>query len=371
MHIICNQSILSDSLNIAIKGVSTKSTLKILECFLLKADETGFSILSNDLEIGIQISNLEVDILEYGEITIDARIFYDIIKKFNEKTLNIKLENNNIVNISCENANFELIGMSSDEFPPLPIVTTQSKEKYMINAIDFKNMIQKTIFSVGMDQSKPATTGVLIELKDDYINLVTVDGFRVSHSKQECKTNNNDFSLIVPAKTLREIAKIIPNEEDLEISFYEDERHIIFEFDNIVIVSRLIEGQFINYVDLFMPEYKTIYQVKRELVVDSIERAILITSRYNKKNPIKLEISKKTFVITSNTEIGNSRDEMLIQLEGEELQIAFNPRYLLEAVRAIDDEFISMEFTTPLSPCIIRPVLKNNSCYLILPLRMG
>jgi DNA polymerase III subunit beta len=373
MKLQCNKDILLNTLNTAIKAVSTRSTLAILEYFLIQVDKDGFKVIANDLELGIEVSNIPADIIEYGTIAIEAKILTEIIRKFNDDIVEISTDSENIATLTCGKSEFKLMGLSAEDFPYLPDVKKNSV--YKINAINFKNMINQTIFSVGVDQSKPSMTGVLIELKNNYINLVTVDGFRVSHRKTLFKDDLEDFSLIVPPKTLKEITKIIPSDEELNISFYKTDNHILFKFNNITIVSRLIEGNFISYNEIFTSDFSTMLTLKRDEIIFAIERASLITSRDNKKNPIKLEIANKSLFITSDTETGNSKDEINVEIEGEHLEIAFNPRYLLESIKAIEEDEITMEFTTALSPCIIKP--KNNenknideTRYLVLPLRL-
>lgn len=366
MKIICKKEILSRVLNVSIKAIASRSTLNILEYFFIRVKDNNFTITSNDLEIGIEISNIEAEIIEEGSVAIDAKIFYEIINKFNDDLIYISSDKDYIVTITSQKSEFKLIGLSGDDFPFLPNI--KKENRYFISSYNFKNMIKETIFSVGFDQSKPSMTGILFEFKNKFINMVTVDGFRVSHSKTEFNSDIEEFSVIIPPKTLNQISKII--NEDIEINFYITDNHILFEFDNIVIVSRLIEGEFLSYEEVFSLDFITTLKVNVNEIILSIEKASLISYRENKKIPIKFTIDRNNLIITSTTELGNYRDEIFIDVDGEPVEIAFNPKFLLDAIKSINEEFIDIGLTTSISPCVIRPMENNYLRYLILPLRI-
>lgn len=368
MIINCKKDILLNNINIVLKSVATRTTLPILECILLIADKEGFRLLSNDLELGIKTSNIEADILEKGMVALEARIFYDIIKSMPEEDISIKSDEKNITLIKSGKTEFKILGQNGEEFPKINLI--EKEEKYVINAVIFKNMIKQTKFSVSTDESKPVLTGELMEIKDGFLNIVAIDGFRVSFRKVSLNAKDNT-EVVVPAKTLNEIIKIIPDKEDCNINLYFNENNIMFELDSCIIVSRLLEGEFIKYEQIFTEDYNTKIEINKTEFLNSLERASLI-SKDNKKTPVKLEIkNNESLIITSNTEFGTSYEEVKIDLEGEELTIAFNPKYLIEALRAIDDEIISIQFMSTLSPCIIKSIDKDDYKYLILPLKLN
>lgn len=367
MKIICNRNVLLEYINIVLKAVSNRTTLPILECILLLADETGFRLIGNDLEMGIETKQITAEILETGSIALDSKIFSDIIRRLPGDMVSISSDDKNITLIKSDKSEFKILGQNGDEFPFLPQVEKDSE--YKILSKDLKDMIRQTIFSVAINDSKAVMTGELLEIKENQIKMVAVDGFRISLRVQNIETENFDVKCVIPAKTLNELSKLFNNDETSSISIYFTSKHILFEMDNCIIISRLLEGDFINYENVFTDEYTTLITVDRSFLLDSLERASLI-SKDAKKNPVKLNISADMLVITSNTEAGTSYEEIPIELDGIDIEIAFNPRYLIDALKIIEDEKITMQFTTPLSPCIMRGLETDSYKYLVLPLRL-
>ncbi len=369
MNIKCEKNILLNNINIVLKSVASRTTLPILECILLIADKEGFRLISNDLELGIETSNIEADILEKGMVALEAKIFSDIIRSMPDGDISITVDEKNVAVIKNGKTEFKILGQNGEEFPTLDKV--EKEEKYSISSSLLKNMIKQTKFSVSTDESKPVLTGELIEIKEGNLNIVAIDGFRVSF---RCTNISKDFKnaeVVVPAKALNEIIKILSDKEDSIVNLYFNDNHILFELDSCIIVSRLLEGEFLKYEQIFTEDYNTRIKLDRVNFLNSLERASLI-SKDNKKTPVKLEIKNdESLVITSNTEFGTSYEELSIDLEGEGLSIAFNPRYLIEALKAIDDEKILIQFMTSLSPCIIKGIDNSDYKYLILPLKIN
>ena len=368
MNIKCKKDILLNNINIVLKSVPSRTTLPILEC-ILKADKNGFRLISNDLELGIETSNIEADIIEKGIVALEAKIFYDIIKSMPEGDISIEVDEKNVTIIKNGKTQFKILGQNGEEFPTLN--TGEKEEKYTINSHIFKNMIRQTKFSVSTDESKPVLTGELIEIKEGYLNIVAIDGFRVSFRRTQISKDFKNAEVVVPAKTLNEIIKILPDKEDSTVNLYFNENYILFELDSCIMVSRLLDGEFLKYEQIFTEDYNTKIKIDRLNLLNSLERASLI-SKDNKKTPVKLEIKNdENLVITSNTEFGTSYEEVYIDLEGEGLNIAFNPKYLIEALKVIEDEMVSIQFITSLSPCIIKGINNEDYKYLILPLKIN
>lgn len=367
MKIICERSLLLDYINIVLKAVSNRTTLPILECILLVADESGFRLVGNDLELGIETKQIKAEIIEQGSVALDSKIFSDIIRRMPGEQISISSDNKNITVIKSNKSEFKILGQNGGEFPFLPQVEKESE--YTIPAKSLKEMIHQTIFSVAVNDSKAVMTGELLEIKDNQIKMVAVDGFRISLCVQNIKTENIDVKCVIPAKTLNELSKLFGGDDASTTQIYFTSKHILFETDNCIIVSRLLEGDFINYENVFTDEYTTLITIDRDLLLDGLERASLI-SKDAKKNPVKLNISGDTLVITSNTEAGTSYDELPIELDGIDIEIAFNPRYLIDALKVMDDEKLTMQFTTPLSPCIVKGLENETYKYLVLPLRL-
>ena len=366
MFLTCSRESLLNAINIVSKAVSNRTTLPILECILLKCESDTFNLTANDLELGIETAPIECDITEEGSIAIEAKLFSEIIRRVNGDTVKISTTDNKEAKISCGNSEFTIAVSDADEFPAIPVVSKENS--YKIKQKEIRDMINGTIFSIAADESKPVLTGELMEIKGGVINVVGVDGYRISFRKSEI-TGANDAKVVVPGKTLREITKILSSEEDDEAVIYITDKHILFDLNGNIIVSRLIEGEYIKYEQTFTDDYKTRIIVNCHDMISSLERASLI-SRDSRKIPVKLEILKSKVVITSRTDIGNVYEEVFCETIGDELKIAFNPRYLIDAFKACDDDMVAVSFNSSLSPCIIKPEENDNYKYLILPLRM-
>lgn len=369
MNILCGRNKLIEGINIVSKAVSSKTMLPILECILLQADGGEFKMTASDLELGIETSAIEADIISPGTIAVEARVFSDIIRSLPEGTVDINVEENMITTIRCGKSEFQIIGRNGDDFPVLPQV--DKNDGVSISGLQLKNMIRQTIFSVSLDETKTAMTGELVEIKDGFIKLVSVDGFRISVRTAEIAENmkDKDIKAIIPGKTLSELSRIIPSDAGQVVSIFFTNKHVLFEMENCVVVSRVIESEFINYENVFTVEYTTKVYINKDAFLDAIERATLI-SKDVKKNPVKVSINDGEIVITSSTEIGASREEISAELDGAGMDIAFNPKYLIDVLKVIDDPVCALQLTTPLSPCIIRSDDNDTYKYLVLPLRI-
>lgn len=365
MKLTCNRNSLLNAINIVSKAVSSRTTLPILECILLDAGE-DFKLTANDLELGIETAPIEAEIDETGKVALEAKLFSEIIRKVNGENVKIEVNDKNEAVITSGTSEFKIIGQNGEEFPSVP--TVSKSVYYSVKQSELKDMISQTIFSVSLDESKPVLTGELIEIKGSSMNIVAVDGYRISFRKSEI-TSSKDASVIVPSKTLREITKILSSEEEEMALIYVTDKHILFDLGGNMIVSRLIEGEYIKYSQTFTDEFKTRIVINKSDMVAALERASLI-SRDARKIPVKLDITKEKIVITSQADMGTAYEEVYAEVTGDALKIAFNPKYLIDALRAVDDEKVAVQFNSSLSPCIIKPEEGDSYKYLILPLRM-
>lgn len=368
MKIICNKALLLNSINTVSKAVSSKTTLPILECILLRATPGGFKMTATDLELGIENKLENVNIIETGSIAIEAKIFSEIIRHLPDDDVEISTDKDNLTLIKCINSEYKLSGQIGDEFPDLP--TVQKNLEYTLQQSKLKDMIRQTIFSISTDESKIALTGELLEIIDNSINLVSIDGYRVSFRKTALLNENENIKAVIPGKTLNEINKILSNEDEFEVSLYFTDKHILFDLGDSTVVSRIIDGDFIKYEQIFSNDYGTIININRKNLIMCLERASLL-SKENKKTPVKMEVKSNKLIITSNTELGTAYEEIEIDRQGDEIVIAFNPKYIIDALKAIDDDTINMYFTSPLSPCTIKSVNGDEYRYLVLPVRLN
>ena len=369
MKIRCDKERLAEGLNLVGRTVATRTPLPILECILITADNEGIRLMANDLEMRIETSSFEAEVDEAGSVALDAKLFTEIVRKMPGDDIHIESDSKNETVCKSGKARFSVMGMPGGEFPVMEKV--ERSIGYTIPARDLREMIRQTIFSVATEDAKPVLTGELIQHRENAINIVAVDGFRISYRKMdlpsEFVSTDNPMSVVVPAKALHELSRILP-QEDI-VRFYFTDKRIVFELNQFTFVSRLLEGEFIRYDQIFNEDFTTNVTVGRQAFLSCLERATLI-ARENKKTPIKVEITEQSIVITSKTEMGDAYDEVQADVDGSELEIAFNPRYLIEALKAIDEENVIARFTTGLSPCIIRGEKSDAAKYLILPLRL-
>jgi DNA polymerase III subunit beta len=367
MHIKCQKDELLNGVNTVLKAVSTRTTLPILQCILLDAHDHGFKLIGNDLELGIE-SDLKANIIKNGNVAIDARMFSEIVKKLPDSEVEIIVDDHYLMMIRCDKSEFLIPGQAGNEFIQLPQIT--KNRPLIIGQNLLKTMIHQTIFSIAIEEIRPILTGELFEIKSNKLNIVSVDGYRVSIRQTDLKDSFSDISVVIPGKTLSEIQKILNSDEESEVAVFFTDRHILFEMNSSIIVSRLLEGDFPKYDQIFSSDYETLIKVDRKNMLQSIERSALI-ARESKKSPIKFQIRDSILTISSNTDLGKVHEEIDIHREGKELDIAFNPRYLIDALKVIEDDEIQLSFTTSLNPCIIRDSNNDTYKYLVLPIRLN
>jgi len=368
MKFFTDRDKLLDSLNIVSHAVATRATKPILECVLVKADGS-LSVYGNDLELGIASSDIEATIEEPGSVALDAKLLLDIMRKMPAGSILIESDKQNVTKIRCGRTELKILGQPADEFP-LP-ENVDKDMGFEVNAPEFKEMIRQTISSVSQDDSKPVLTGELLEIKDGKLCLVSVDGYRISYriSKNAELDKAISKAVVVPAKTLADLARMLPSDGEARLSFYVQDAHVLFQYENHTLISRLLDGQFINYKQIFNEDYNTRVNISRQQLLMNMERASLLM-RENKNNPVKFTIGQNTVEVTSNTEIGASYDETAADIDGTPLEIAFNPKYIIDALRVMDDDNVLLSFTGTLSPCIMKGANAELYKYLVLPLRL-
>lgn len=361
MRIITNRNLLLESINIVQKAVPSKTTLPILEGILFVAKNGKLTLISTDLELGIETS-INVDVLEQGSLVVSSRIIGEIVRKLPDADVEIE-KKENLIYIKSENSEFKVLGLSQEEFPQLPSI--EKDRGISISNSMLKEMIRQTIFAVSTDEIRPILTGVLMEVRGKEVTMVALDGFRMAVKNIEILSDEN-IKAVIPGKTLTELGKILNDSEDT-VNIFISKNQILFQTGETTIISRLLEGEFINYSQLIPEEYKIRIKLQTEKLLDACERAALFARDSN--NTIRFEINDDIMNIRSNSESGDVHEELKVIKEGEDIEIAFNPRYFIEALKAINNDEITIEFTTNVSPSIIKPVNDSGFLYLILPVR--
>ena len=369
MKFTCSQQSLSKALNTVSKAVTSRTTIPILKGILLKADEKGTLTLSaSDLDISIEKTLSEVSVEIEGEIVVLSKLFTDIIRKLPNEDILIELKEDQNVLIKTGSLEFNILGISSEEFPALGDI--EEGEKIVFEKELLKGMIRKTVFSASIDDSKGIITGVLMELEEKNINMIALDGFRMAVVREEMK-NEKKSRIIISGKILGEINKIVSDfEGEGDIEFILSKKKAVLTFENTKIVIRLLDGEFIKYKDILPSEKKCEVKINKTVLHESMERAAIL-SREGKNNLIKFAISGEILTITSRSDEGNVREEINITKEGSDIEIGFNSKYVIEALKAIDDEEIVLQMVSSVKPCVIKPVSGNGYEYLILPVRIA
>ena len=366
MKIICSKNSLLKSVSISLKAVPSKTTMPILECILIDATTNQIKFTTNDMELGIE-TIVEGTIEEKGMIALDAKILYEIIRRLPDNDVTIKTDDKLTAFITCEKAKFTIPGKSGEDFAYLPII--EREECLTISQFTLKEMIRQTIFSIAANETNKLMTGELFEIKDNCLKIVSLDGHRIAIRRMELKKDYSDRKVVVPGKTLNEISKILSGEIDDLVNIYFSKNHILFEFDQTIVVSRLIEGEYFRIDQMLSSDYETKISINKKEFLDCIDRATLLV-REGEKKPIIIEISYNTMELRIDSAMGSMDENIDIIKEGKDILIGFNPRFLIDALKVIDDETISIYLVNPKAPCFIRDDDENYT-YLILPVNIN
>ncbi|MDO5344780.1 MAG: DNA polymerase III subunit beta [Lachnospiraceae bacterium] len=362
MKIICSKADLLKGVNIVMKAVPSKTTMPILECILIDASAGQIKFTANDMELGIE-TVIEGRIESRGIIALDAKLFSEIIRKLPDNEVVIESDEKQNTSITCEKAKFNIMGKEGDDFSKLPII--EKNESICISQFTLKEIIRQTIFSIAPNDTNKMMTGELFEIQENELKVVSLDGHRIAIRKIELKESYDSYKVVVPGKTLTEISKILSGETEDMVHIYFTQNHIMFEFDQTIVVSRLIEGNYFRIDQMLSSDYVTKVTINKREMLDCIDRATLLVKEGDKK-PIILNITDEEMELKINSQIGSMNENIDIQKEGKDIMIGFNPKFLIDALRVIDDETIDIYYVNSKAPCFIRD--ENQSyIYLILP----
>lgn len=366
MKIICSKTNLVKGVSIVSKAVPSKTTMPILECILIDATTDMIKFTANDMELGIE-TIVEGEILKKGMIAIDARIFSEIVRKLPDNEVVIEADDNLQTTITCEKSKFNISSKSGDEFSYLPYV--EKTETISLSQFTLKEIIRQTIFSIADNDSNKLMTGELFQIEGNMLRVVSLDGHRISIRKTELKETYGPRKVVVPGKTLMEVSKILSGEVDSEVTISFTNNHIVFEFDSTVVVSRLIEGEYFRIDQMLSSDYETKVKINKRELLNCIDRATLLVKEGDKK-PIIINILDEVMELKIKSQIGTMDEEIMISKEGKDLLIGFNPKFLIDALRVIDDEEVTLYLMNPKAPCFIKDD-KEMYVYLILPVNFN
>ena len=366
MKIICSKAELMKSINIVMKAVPSKTTMPILECILIDASKGEIKFTTNDMELGIE-TIVKGEIVEKGVIALEAKLFSEIIRKLADSDITIATDDKYQALITCENSKFNISGKAVDDYPYLPFV--EKDHSISVSQFTLKEVIRQTIFSIAQNENNKMMTGELFEISDNILKVVSLDGHRISIRKIELKENYEHRKVVVPGKTLIEISKILSGEVDDIVNIYFTKNHILFEFDDTIAVSRLIEGDYFRIDQMLSSDYETKLTVNKKELLNCIDRATLLIKEGDKK-PIIIGIDDTNMELKINSQIGSMNEHIAIQKEGKDILIGFNPRFLIDALRVIDDEMIQIYLVNSKAPCFIKDETESY-IYLILPVNFN
>ncbi len=362
MKIVCKKTNLLNGVQIVSKAVPSKTTMSILECILIDVRNGEIKLAANDMELGIE-TRIEGEVIEKGMIALDAKIFLEIVRKLPDSNIKIETDSSLKTTITCEKAKFNIIGKSGEDFSYLPLI--ERNDSVVVSQFTLKEIIRQTIFSIADNDNNKLMTGELLEIDEDTLKVVSLDGHRISIRKIQLKNTYEFKKIVVPGKTLSEISKILSGDTDKDVNIFFTDNHILFEFDNTIVVSRLIEGEYFRIDQMLSSDYETKVRINKKEFLSCIDRATLLVKEGDKK-PVIINITDDAMELKMNTIIGSMDEEIDISKSGKDLMIGFNPKFLIDALRVIDDEEVDLYMVNPKAPCFIRDE-EENYVYLILP----
>lgn len=356
---------LSEAVSNVSRAVSSKATIPALEGILIKAYGQKLSISGYDLEIGINTS-IDATVQKDGEIVVSAKLFSDIVRKLPEEVVCIETDDRMITYITSGQAEYQIVGMSSNEYPDLP--TFEETESVEIKGGILRDMIRQTVYAVSDNNSKPIYTGSLFELSEKTFRIVAIDGYRMAVRKEDID-NIIDSEFVVPGKTQQEVLKLI-RDEDENVDISVGQRHIMFKIGEYSVISRLIEGTFLDYKSTIPKDKKTEAIVNTRLIINAVDRMSLLNGD-KIQSPVRCVFSKDEISFSCTSAIGKANDSINAEIFGDEVEIGFNNRYILDAMRNIDADEVKITLNGGLSPMIITPVKGDSFISLVVPMRLS
>ena len=365
LKINCKKSEIFDVISNVCRSVAAKSTIPALEGILLSAKGDRLFLSAYDLDMGMS-SSIEARVLEEGEIVLTAKLFVDMVRRMAGEDVCIETDEKLLTQIKCGLTEFTILGMPAGEFPEIPQITDSSALTVPQNML--KSMIDQTLFAIATNDSKPVYTGSLFEFEDGVFSIVSVDGVRLA-LRREKLSFEEALSFVVPGKTLSEISKLLDGEEDTPVDISASHRHIVFQVNGYSVVSRLLDGEFLDYKAAIPPSAVSSVVVNKREFMDSIERtSLLISDRL--KSPLRIKFEDHTIKMSCSTAIGKAYDELSCKVDGYGVEMGFNNRYLLDALRASDCDEVKLEISGALSPMKVVPINGDHFLFLILPVRL-
>ena len=364
MIVSCQGLDISDALLKVSKAISSKITNPILEGIKLIAEDDTLTLSATDTELSIE-KKIKASVKSEGETVVPGRFITEFVKKLTNSTIELDVNEKNQLAIRYEDSESIIQCYNPVEYPGFKKINTQ--DYFGISKKDFKACIQKTIFSVALDDSRPILKGVLFDITKNEVNVVALDGYRLARVKKKVNSNITK-SIVIPARSLSELNKLIDDTDEI-INIYIDKYAIMVDLGDTKVTSRLLEGDYINYKQIIPVNYETFVTVNKANFEEALERATLL-SRASNSNYVKFDIKENNILLTSNSELGNLKENIPVNLSGKDIVISFNPRYFLESLKSVNNDFVKICFINQSTPCVIVPTEEDEFLYLILPVRV-
>ena len=365
MKISCLRTDLANAVSNVSRAVSTKATIPALEGVLIKAYGEHLNISAYNLEIGIT-TDIDATIQNEGEIVVSAKLFLDIVRKLPEEIVFIETDERMVTYITCGQVDYQIVGMSSVEYPDLP--TFEQTDGITVNEKILRDMIRQTVYAVSENTAKPIYTGSLFEIENGIFKIVAVDGYRMAIRSENVDSESNT-SFVVPGKTQQEVLKLLTeDEENAEIIV--GMRHITFKVKNYRVISRLIEGTFLDYKTTIPNEEKTEIVINTRKLINSVERMSLLNND-RIQSPVRCKFSDDEIKLSCASAVGRANDVISVPIIGESVEIGFNNRYLLDALKNTDTDEIKLVLNGALAPMIVKPVKGDCFLSIVVPMRLS
>ena len=365
MKIVCEGLALSEALLIVSKGTSSRTTNPILEGIKLTAEEDYLTLSATDLELAIE-KTIRAEVKLEGETVVPGKLFNEYIKKLSEEQIELNLNDKQVLSIKYTDSVGKIQCLNPNEFPQ--IKKLDYSDYFEITKANLKQLITKSIFSVAAEDTRPILKGCKFEVDGNTIKAIALDGYRLAVVKKEIVNTTGKFNVIVPARSLNEISKLLDDSNDI-VKVFIQKNHLMIDLEETRITTRLLDGDYLNYRQIIPSNFNTNIILNKDQLEDALERASLL-SRIDRNNLVKFDITDKVMILSSKSELGDIKENITISLNGNDLTIAFNARYFTEALRVTNDEFLRMSFVSPVAPCVITPNEGDEFLYLILPVRI-
>ncbi len=366
MNFNCTKSDMLEAVSAVQRAVSNKNIFTVLEGIIITASDNKVILRGNDMEKGIEYT-IDGNVSENGSVIVNSRIFGDIARKMPSGIISINVDENYNVQVDCGSIHMDIKGMDPDGFPEIPEVNKENSIE--IDQEFFKEMIRQVIFSVGNDDSKPIFKGALIESQENSLNMVSLDGYRMSIRRESLLGTKEGMNVVVPGKALSEVMRLLKNDNE-KLNIYYENSQILFDMGNCKLVSNLLQGEYLNYKSIYQSQkFDTEIIVNKESIFESVDRSMLVITE-DRKSPILMNINDEGLTINSKTELGAITEKISIEKSGHDINISFNPKFLIDVFKTVNDEKIKISFAGE-NICIIEPVNGEDFLYVVLPVRTG